>query len=136
MPPHLRLARPFAVRRRLGPSVITRLNQHKPRENGRWRDCRLIGRATPCRVVGYAQIRRLKLPDPHRPDPKYRPVMSSTSRRHCSANGRVLRENGRRGSPGTLRLTSYERRADAEAAERRTLKRRLQHGYRRQKPVD
>ena len=62
--------------------------------------------------------------------------MSSTSRRHCSANGRVLRENGRRGSPGTLRLTSYERRADAEAAERRTLKRRLQHGYRRQKPVD
>jgi len=48
----------------------------------------------------------------------------------------VLRENGRRGSPGTLRLTSYERRADAEAAERRTLKRRLQHGYRRQKPVD
>jgi predicted DNA-binding WGR domain protein len=41
----------------------------------------------------------------------------------------MLRENGRRGLPGTLRLTSYERRADAEAAERRTLKRRLAHGY-------
>jgi predicted DNA-binding WGR domain protein len=41
----------------------------------------------------------------------------------------LLRENGRRGSPGTLRLTSYERRDDAEAAERRTIKRRLQHGY-------
>jgi predicted DNA-binding WGR domain protein len=41
----------------------------------------------------------------------------------------LLRENGRRGSPGTVRLTSYERRDDAEAAERRTIKRRLQHGY-------
>jgi predicted DNA-binding WGR domain protein len=41
----------------------------------------------------------------------------------------LLRENGRRGSPGTLRLTSYQQRADAEAAERRTIKRRLQHGY-------
>jgi predicted DNA-binding WGR domain protein len=41
----------------------------------------------------------------------------------------LLRENGRRGSPGTLRLTSYERRGDAEAAECHTIKRRLQHGY-------
>ena len=41
----------------------------------------------------------------------------------------LLRENGRRGSPGTVRLTSYEQRDDAEAAERRTIKRRLQHGY-------
>jgi predicted DNA-binding WGR domain protein len=41
----------------------------------------------------------------------------------------LVRENGRRGSPGTVRLTSYERRDDAEAAERRAIKRRLQHGY-------
>jgi predicted DNA-binding WGR domain protein len=42
----------------------------------------------------------------------------------------VLREWGRRGSPGTVRLASYKRRDDAETAERRTIKRRLQHGYR------
>jgi predicted DNA-binding WGR domain protein len=41
----------------------------------------------------------------------------------------VLREWGRRGSAGTVRLTSYERRDDAETAQRRTIKRRLQHGY-------
>jgi predicted DNA-binding WGR domain protein len=41
----------------------------------------------------------------------------------------LLREWGRRGSAGTVRLTSYERREAAEAAERRTIKRRLQHGY-------
>jgi hypothetical protein len=34
-----------------------------------------------------------------------------------------------RGSPGTVRLSSYERRTEAETAERRTIKRRLQHGY-------
>lgn len=42
----------------------------------------------------------------------------------------VLRECGRRGSPGTVRLSSYERRNEAETAERRTIKRRLQRGYR------
>ena len=42
----------------------------------------------------------------------------------------VLREWGRRGSPGTMRLDSYQRRNEAETAERRTIKRRLQHGYR------
>ena len=41
----------------------------------------------------------------------------------------VLREWGRRGSAGTVRLTSYERRDDVEATERRTINRRLQHGY-------
>ena len=41
----------------------------------------------------------------------------------------VLREWGRRGSPGTMRLDSYRRRDDAQIAEQRTIKRRLQHGY-------
>jgi len=42
----------------------------------------------------------------------------------------VLREWGRRGSPGTMRLSSYSQRNEAEASEQRTIKRRLQHGYR------
>jgi predicted DNA-binding WGR domain protein len=42
----------------------------------------------------------------------------------------VLREWGRRGSPGTVRLTSYLEQAEAEAVERHTIKRRLHHGYR------
>jgi predicted DNA-binding WGR domain protein len=42
----------------------------------------------------------------------------------------VVREWGRRGSPGTVRLDSYRRRDEAQIAERRTIKRRLQHGYR------
>jgi predicted DNA-binding WGR domain protein len=36
---------------------------------------------------------------------------------------------GRRGSPGTVRLNSYQRRNEAETAEQRTIKRRLQRGY-------
>jgi predicted DNA-binding WGR domain protein len=42
----------------------------------------------------------------------------------------VVREWGRRGSPGTVRLSSYRERDEAETAERRTIKRRLQRGYR------
>jgi predicted DNA-binding WGR domain protein len=42
----------------------------------------------------------------------------------------VMREWGRRGSPGTVRLSSYQRRNEAETAEQRTIKRRLQRGYR------
>jgi predicted DNA-binding WGR domain protein len=41
----------------------------------------------------------------------------------------VLREWGRIGSPGTVRTTSYPEREDAEAAEQRTVKRRLHRGY-------
>jgi predicted DNA-binding WGR domain protein len=41
----------------------------------------------------------------------------------------VMREWGRRGSPGTMRLSSYQRRDEAETAERSTIKRRLAHGY-------
>jgi predicted DNA-binding WGR domain protein len=41
----------------------------------------------------------------------------------------VMREWGRRGSPGTVRLNSYERRNEAETAERHIIKRRLAHGY-------
>lgn len=41
----------------------------------------------------------------------------------------VLREWGRRGSPGTMRLSSYRRREEAQSAEQRIIKRRLQHGY-------
>jgi predicted DNA-binding WGR domain protein len=40
----------------------------------------------------------------------------------------VLREWGRRGSPGTVRLSSYQRRNEAEAAEQRTITRRLAAG--------
>jgi predicted DNA-binding WGR domain protein len=36
----------------------------------------------------------------------------------------VLREWGRRGSPGALRLDSYRRRGEAQSAEQRTIKRR------------
>jgi hypothetical protein len=36
---------------------------------------------------------------------------------------------GWRGSPGTVRLSSYQRRNEAETAEQRTIKRRLQHSY-------
>jgi predicted DNA-binding WGR domain protein len=42
----------------------------------------------------------------------------------------VMHEWGRRGSPGTVRLSSYQRRNEADTAEQRTIKRRLQHGYR------
>ena len=41
----------------------------------------------------------------------------------------LLREWGRRGSPGTVRLTSFDRFEDAEKAERRAIRRRLCHGY-------
>ena len=41
----------------------------------------------------------------------------------------VLREWGRRGSPGTVRRSSYEHPADAQIAEQRSIKKRLQHGY-------
>ena len=41
----------------------------------------------------------------------------------------VMREWGRRGSPGTLRLDSYRRHEEAQSAEQRTIKRRLQRGY-------
>ena len=40
-----------------------------------------------------------------------------------------MREWGRRGSPGSLRLDTYQHRADADAAERRSVGRRPQHGY-------
>jgi predicted DNA-binding WGR domain protein len=41
----------------------------------------------------------------------------------------VLREWGRRGAPGTVRLDSYQQRVDAQRAERHIIKRRRQHGY-------
>jgi predicted DNA-binding WGR domain protein len=41
----------------------------------------------------------------------------------------LVREWGRRGSPGTVRFSSYAMRNDAETAEARTIKRRLQRGY-------
>jgi predicted DNA-binding WGR domain protein len=47
----------------------------------------------------------------------------------------VLREWGHRGSPGTMRLDSYQLRDEAETAERRTIKRRLAHGYFQSQPV-
>jgi predicted DNA-binding WGR domain protein len=41
----------------------------------------------------------------------------------------VTREWGRRGSPGTLRLDTYQHHVDADAAQRRSIRRRLQRGY-------
>jgi len=41
----------------------------------------------------------------------------------------VLREWGRRGSPGTVRLDSYRRQDEVQSAERRTIKKRLQNGH-------
>ena len=41
----------------------------------------------------------------------------------------VLREWGRRGSPGTARHDTYQHRADADAAQRSSVRRRLRHGY-------
>lgn len=41
----------------------------------------------------------------------------------------LLREWGRSGSPGTVRLRSFDQYADAEKAQRRTIKRPLSHGY-------
>jgi predicted DNA-binding WGR domain protein len=41
----------------------------------------------------------------------------------------LLREWGRSGSPGTVRLTSFERYDEAAKAEHRAIKRRLRHGY-------
>jgi predicted DNA-binding WGR domain protein len=49
---------------------------------------------------------------------------------HPDAVRAVLREWGRRGLPGTLRLDSYCQRDEAKSAERRSIKRRLQHSYR------
>ena len=41
----------------------------------------------------------------------------------------LWREWGRSGSPGTVRVTSFDSYDAAEKAERRTIKRRLNHGY-------
>jgi predicted DNA-binding WGR domain protein len=41
----------------------------------------------------------------------------------------LVREWGRRGSPGTVRLSSYALLNEVETAEQRTIKRRLQRGY-------
>jgi predicted DNA-binding WGR domain protein len=41
----------------------------------------------------------------------------------------LLREWGRRGSPSTVRLTSFDQYDEAAKAERRMIKRRLRHGY-------
>jgi predicted DNA-binding WGR domain protein len=41
----------------------------------------------------------------------------------------LLREWGRSGSPGTVRVTSFAQYDDAEQAARQIIKRRLQHGY-------
>jgi predicted DNA-binding WGR domain protein len=43
----------------------------------------------------------------------------------------LQREWGRSGSPGTVRLTSFESYDQAEKAERQIIKRRLSHGYQR-----
>jgi len=65
---------------------------------------------------------------PHRCDPKYRfyvvQMMPS-----LFGDWTVMREWGRRGSSGTVRLSSYQWREEAQIPERRTIERRLAHGY-------
>lgn len=41
----------------------------------------------------------------------------------------LVREYGRSGSPGTVKLTSFEQEQEAQKAAHRIIKRRLQHGY-------
>jgi predicted DNA-binding WGR domain protein len=41
----------------------------------------------------------------------------------------LLCEWGRSGSPGTVRMTSFDGYDEAQKAEARAIKRRLQHGY-------
>jgi len=41
----------------------------------------------------------------------------------------LLREWGRSGSPGTVRLTSFDRIEEAQQAEALAVKRRILHGY-------
>ncbi|MBV8590088.1 MAG: WGR domain-containing protein [Acetobacteraceae bacterium] len=41
----------------------------------------------------------------------------------------LIREWGRIGQPGTVWFTSFESQDEAELEERRTIKRRLSHGY-------
>jgi len=55
--------------------------------------------------------------------------------RGCDAISRnaarcCLFTGARRGSPGTVRLDTYQHRADGNAAEWRRVKRRVRHGYR------
>lgn len=70
------------------------------------------------------------LPDPHRPGPNIDRFYVVQVMPNLFGDWTVLREWGRRGSPGTVRLSSYQHRNEAETAEQRTVKRRLQHGYR------
>jgi predicted DNA-binding WGR domain protein len=41
----------------------------------------------------------------------------------------LTREWGRSGSPGTVRVTSFENFEEAQKAERRAIMQRLRHGY-------
>lgn len=41
----------------------------------------------------------------------------------------LVREYGRIGSPGTVQSRTFEREQDAQRAEQRSIRRRLQHGY-------
>src|SRR5262249_62095850 len=50
-------------------------------------------------------------------------------RRGLFGDWTVMREWGRRGSSGTVRLSSYQWREEAQIPERRTIERRLAHGY-------
>lgn len=68
------------------------------------------------------------LPDPHRSDPQYRTFYVVDITPTLFGKSALLREWGRRGSPGTLRLDSYTRHEGVQAGEQRTIKRRLQRG--------
>jgi predicted DNA-binding WGR domain protein len=71
------------------------------------------------------------LPDPDRSEPEHQPVLCRRHHPTLFGEWAVLREWGRRGSPGTLRLESYRRHEKAQAVEARTIKGRLQRGYAR-----
>jgi hypothetical protein len=71
------------------------------------------------------------LPDAHRPDPQHQTLLQGAD--HADPVRRLdgAARWGRRGSPGTVRLDTYRHRADADAAERRSVRRRLRDGYTR-----
>jgi hypothetical protein len=70
------------------------------------------------------------------PPPINAPLSTGCAQHCCTANEARLRMGAGAGngvgaaSPGTVRLSSYQWRNEADNAEARTIKRRLQHGYR------
>jgi predicted DNA-binding WGR domain protein len=103
----------------------TQCNDRNQRRNALLQCRRVWIAATPCAIQWLMTF--LTRTDPTRNINRFYIVQVMPS---LFGDWTVLREWGRRGSPGTVQLSSYHRHYDAEIAEQRTIKRRLQHGYR------